>query len=561
MRPLLFLTARTFVNGVKRSLTSGRRLIGLLFFVSYYIWIMRPAWRGESTPGLSRAAQGMKFDLPPVQTIEALVFALFVLGTLLLALGALTYRHTFKPADVDVLFPTPVSPKVVLGFRLLRDSLLTLLIPLFMAIVLYRPASEGWATVVKGLPRPESAGLMLRAGIAAWLLSSMAWVAMGVGWSLAFGPPDDRREAIRTRISWGLGGVFLVCLAYAGWSIRFATAPQDYLDLAHSPLLRIPFFLASAASHLTVAPLAQNAWWAAVGGGVLIGTTALAVGVAMRHSGWLYELAASNTSKASDAAALQRQGDLYGLVAQQARLGKVKAGRATWVNRLRVTGPRSLLWKEYLVQSRAGRSVAYLFLVLSVVLGLIPSVLLAGGKDAARGLAVLTFALLTTFIATASTAQAGFLEMLRRGDLQKPLPFSPSVIVFHEIAGKALLGGVCGSVACLAALIARPSLWESSLAGLILFPAIALLLSAAFCAITVLFPDVEDPTQRMFRSLMTMLGLILFCGPSAALFAGLMLLKVPPIWAAIPTALLNFGVAWVAASISGALYASFNPSE
>ena len=54
MRPLVFLTVRSFVNGVKRALTSGKRLVGLLFFAGYYFWLVfRPIGRPPPTNSCS----------------------------------------------------------------------------------------------------------------------------------------------------------------------------------------------------------------------------------------------------------------------------------------------------------------------------------------------------------------------------------------------------------------------------------------------------------------------------------------------------------------------------
>src|SRR5438045_3141730 len=99
MRPLVFLTYRSFLNGIKRALTSGKRLIGLLFFISYYVWLVfRPLGGSrefESTP------MPMHLTVPPLSSLDAVVFAGFAFMSFILVMNVMGYRGGFKPADVD----------------------------------------------------------------------------------------------------------------------------------------------------------------------------------------------------------------------------------------------------------------------------------------------------------------------------------------------------------------------------------------------------------------------------------------------------------------------------
>jgi len=133
--------------------------------------------------------------------------------------------------------------------------------------------------------------------------------------------------------------------------------------------------------------------------------------------------------------------------------------------------------------------------------------------------------------------------------------------MFYEIASKATLGIFTCVLSVIATLIVAPSAWPQALAALIGMPPLALLLAAVFCLVILAFPDVDDPTQRGFRGLVNMLGIVLFCAPSAAIYLALIYFKVHPAVAALPVALINIGLALLCATIAGRLYASFNPSE
>src|SRR5690348_15236021 len=136
MRPLFFLTFRSLINGLKRSVTSPKRLITTAAILMYYFWWFVRPLMGSS---VGFRGTGVVYDFPALDLLDAIVFCGFAGLSLVLALGLFGYRSAFKPADVDVLFPTPVSPRTVLVFRIVRDYLGTLLIPLFLIAITWKP--------------------------------------------------------------------------------------------------------------------------------------------------------------------------------------------------------------------------------------------------------------------------------------------------------------------------------------------------------------------------------------------------------------------------------------
>jgi len=563
MRPLLFLGFRTFINGVKRAFSSPRRVLGTLFFFGYYLWMFRPFWRSDDsgiTSGLNRLPT-QRLEFPPLYLIEAVVFALFCLLTVMLAFGLFSPRGGFRSSDVDVLFPTPISPKVVMLFRLLRDYFFTLILPLILALFLYRPVAAGWSSLFRNVPHPESAGNVFRMLAVGWILVSLAGISIGYAGALYLDRPEERYDRAR---KWGLYlfiGTVVGVILLVSWRVVSVGSGTELVVLAQSWWLRAIFFLASAATQVAIAPLSGD-WWAAAGGGaVLLGSIGVALIVALRQSPWLYEQAAAQATVTESVRQMQSRGDMYGVLTAQARTGKIKSGARNRIHQLRFVGPMALVWKEMLVMQRTARFQQVMFLFLAIGLGAMIALIPKMGQGNMRGAMLIITQISLAMGSTFAVVQVGFIELLRRVDLIKSLPFSPTKILFTEVMSKSLLVILCCVPGSIAALIADPQLWSFAVGSMILVPGAILFFGAMSLLSTVLFPDIDDPTQRGFRGLVTMLIIVIAAGPSITVFTVALMFGTPAYLAAIPATLLNIGIAVLACSVAGQLYASYNPSE
>lgn len=562
MKPLLFLTSRSLFNGVKRAFSSPKRALGVLFFLAYYTYIFRP-FGGRAIPRGAFPSR-MQLDFPALRIVEAVTFGIFVLATLMLMLGLAAPRGGFRQADVDVLFPTPVKQTTVLSFRLVRDSFFTLLVPLIVLLFVYRPAQEVWTSFFRSLPSPSSSRLLFRAAMGAYLLTSIAWISLGYAFGTYLNRPEARFDALRKLVNAGVVTLVAGIGLYVYLAVRDATDAAPYLALAENPALRVIFFTATAATWLTMAPLLGSWDSFAAGSGVLLGSTVLGIGLAMKQAGHLYEQAAARAAVYESARQTAGRGDVYGMLASRARQGKFRARRSRLAERLWLRGPSALLWKEYLIQVRASRS-ALLFLPLySIGMTLFPVLLIPERRSAVAGPILLAMQAVFAFMISASLCSMGFLETLRRVDLNKSLPFSAAKTVFFEVAAKALIATVVGYVGTFSAVIIRPAIWRDALAVLIGLPGFCLLLCAVFFLILVLFPDIDDPTQRAFRSMMNLLAVAVSIAPGILIFLVLRYVPffaLPSPLATIPAALVNVAIAFGSALVAGRLYASYNPSE
>ena len=167
-----------------------------------------------------------------------------------------------------------------------------------------------------------------------------------------------------------------------------------------------------------------------------------------------------------------------------------------------------------------------------------------------------------TMMATLLMGQTGFVEVLKRVDLQKALPFAPQVTVIYEIIGRSLIGILGCWLGCVAFLILVPDLWPFALAAAIGIPCLTVLLTSSIFFVTMLFPDLDDPSQRQFRALMMLFGIAITSFFPAGAMVGLVIVVhvFPPI-AALISSTIALALAGLLAALSGQLYATFNPSE
>lgn len=547
MEPLIFLTVRSVVNGVKRALTSAKRLIGLIGVCLYYfLMVLRP--QGRTPTGISPIVQ-----MPAMEAIDSVVFWIFAALTLFLMVSV-GQRSSFRPADVDVLFPTPVSPKVVLVFRLLRDYLFTLIFPFLIALITYRPLASIGALVRNF---PHEGGLVFKAMALSWFLVAICWVSIQYGVSLSINRSDLQSDRNKKVLAWGLGSIGILVAALLVYQIRQIQDFNDFIAFSHFPVHRVVFFSASLSTAVVMGTLQGDFFHAAIGVVGLCAFTVAGLAGAFSQSDYMYDQAAAKGFGASNRLALQRKGDMIGLVAEQAREGKFKV-KSRWYTRITALGASALLWKEVVIQIRSTGKMIYLFAPMVVLMTLVP--VLMPARDGPAGILLLFMMGMGVFMIGMAGMQSGFIELLQRVDMQKPLPFSPATIVLWEILSKGITSAVVIFLSAVVAVVVNPSLWPYVLAGIIAMPTLGVLMSAALFIVIILFPDVDDPTQRSFRGLMTLLGMAILCLPGVGLFA-VLLIFLNPALAAIAWAVVNLGITMVAAALGGNLYAQFNPSE
>jgi len=555
MKPLLYLTARSVVNSVRRALRSPTRLLGVAFLIFWWFSIVGAnLFRGANRqPSFGTAPTLPESVLPILHLFLLAAFLALVAMRLSMAFRVPGY---YQGADADVLFPTPLSPRIVLLHRFLFDYLFTLLFPLLLLVFGGRQSWRGLEFLARGVKDPAEAGRM---SLAAYLLVTL----FGVSVSYALGlwinrdSPEGRRgrrivlAALLAAAAYLAGGVI--------GAIRSASPVETLLAFAETPLNRILLLPVHSGANMVlgfVTGPASSAW---VGMGVLSLGSLVFLTLALRQADHLYDMAARQIGGVQARREAHRQGDMFSMYQLYAQQGRLKPRKPPLVYSLNLSGPLAILWREAILQFRAYLSM---FVVMCLVLSFMSAVaILAPDDDSSsstiiqlimHGLLILSFAM--------SVSQGGFLEMLRRVDVEKPLPFPMRTICLMQILGKSLFPALI-SVISAALILATTGSWDTALAALLAFPTTAAAIVAIQMLLILNFPDVDDPSQRGFRAFLQFLGSALASLPAIVLFVVFALTGLPLVIAGILSAACGCAIVLLGAQIAVPFYANFNPAD
>ena len=558
VRVLWYLWFRQIVNGIKRAVSSPRRLISVLIFLGYYVgFAFRPWDRGsDGIDGL--VTKG--FHLDP-NLVEMFVFLGFTLVSIFFALAVFGLKNSFKPADVDVLFPTPISSKVVMFFRLFRDYMVTLFLPLLIAAFTLRPAVSLFKSVKSN--DPVSLNYIVQGGILAWVLLALAWISISYAIGFFVAKNEKSSRAIINGISILLLAVIIVVIGYLGEQMQVSPSMATLEQASSAPWLRAIMVIPSAATAIVMAGFKGSALYLIGGIGVLLAFIVGSLTYSANLSGWMYDQAATKGFQGQAMKDFQRKNDFASMAAEKARQGKMGKGRlAKKVANWNFRGGWTLIYKEMLIQARIGFWVNFVFLIMSGGFGLL--FLLIPESSRVQNIGPYLYLGMTGFMAVnMSSIQTltGFVETLKRVEVMKPLPLTSAQIAFFETTAKALVAMFMSFMPFVFGFIYKPSLWQFHVAGMIAAPSLSLALVSAIFLIVVLFPDFDDPTQRTFRGIMQLIALVVIMVPTGLIFVGLMTLGVSPLVPALISLIINIVLTALLTSVTGRFYADFNPSE
>jgi hypothetical protein len=558
MKVLWFLVFRTAVNGIKRALFNVRRLLGLLVTISYAAFMLWQPFRSGRGSAFLPGLKG-RFELPQAEQVFGGLFCMLAVLSLILSLGIFGGKVIHRAGDVDVLFPTPISPKLVLGFNILREYVSTLLLPLLLSVFGGRYSLEGVQYMFRNAPPEFQYGM--RFVVVGWILLALGWTL----WAFALRIFMNRPWKRESRLRWLVGGTVLIpqlsALAYLSLRLRSDMSFASVVNVANEVPMQIAFFPATFAARMAMTALTGN--WLA-GGLSLLGLAAFVSSgfwaVALQVS-YVYDQAATRGNDVGNIKSMQAKGDTFGILAEYARRGKVKRNRfSDAIARKTTQGAASFVWREGVLQFRGG-IWQYIFLFLGA--SAFTVVAIAGNIGRSRGGETVFIVLQFLGVMMLSTAgsQIGFVETLKRLDVLKPLPFTPTKTVVWEVISKSIIAAVLGAFLSLLAACFNLRFWDEALTLVLVLPTFAFALCAANFLTTMLFPDQDDHTQRSLRGIVSLFASLLASFPVLITFGVVLSFRLPVLIAPLLTVPANLGLGFLACKLAGDIFADYNPSE
>ncbi|HEU4586419.1 MAG TPA: putative ABC exporter domain-containing protein, partial [Gemmatimonadaceae bacterium] len=545
--PFLWLTWRGFRNRTIRQIRRVRQpryAVAMIAGLFYFWWIFfRP---DRPRPMASAISGGDSAEM--LLTVFSLGLALMVGSFWLLGSGRAPL--TFTQAEVQLLFPAPITRRELVELKLFQAQLAIILSTVVWVVLLGR-RDEG----------------VLQSGIALWILFTTMYLHR-VGASLVRTSASGHGVAGARHNRWTLivlGAVLLAVLwsvLAAFPSLRAAANGGDLVgalgDLLHSPAIAAVLF----PFRLVLAPLLAASsveWLRAILPALLI---------LLLHVPWVLRTDAAFEEAAAEAAVKRAER----IEAVRSRRGRVRAPRATGARNWLPLAPRgrpanAIVWKNIIAITRtiptstAGMVVAVIVVSLTAMFMIAPNV-----HDT------------TTVAAILMLVAAGFLvvvgplwirndlrlDMLRL-ELLRAYPLSGTSIVRAELVASTAVLTLLQYLLVIASFFA---LWRGGPMELTLSERTAALLIALLVAPAVnsanllvqnaaalLFPEwvrlglarpggVEAMGQAIVTTVgsMLVLGFLLLLPAVLGLIFGLILLARIGVWGLVPGAALSAGL-------------------
>ncbi|MBS1707824.1 MAG: hypothetical protein JSS65_03780 [Armatimonadetes bacterium] len=563
MKPLLYLTSRSIVNGVRRSFQSPIRALATVMFIAMQLWWLSRVFFGVSD------VRGASPFMPPVghdatEVLVTLGFCFFAFVCWTSFFGLFQPPMVFQLAEVDVLVPTPVSARVYLMYNFLKGYVARLLWPLFMLFFAARPFAR--ITRNGGLDHMDFAALSsaFKTATLAYLLMQFAWAAWRYATGLMFSESTARAIKIRTVVTWSITIACFGYFALIGYRIAMAIKSEDVevglLALARAPDVLFVFFPATAAIKLGTLPITGDTGSALGGLAVLLVTAATGFGIMMARAPKVYEIA-SRMAVARAELRQRRVNESQGLISlSRARTGKMKAREFGALSSLRLTGDAAFWWKEVVILARSTGGILLTVLLVPAGYGYVAHFVNSIGKGDSPAMVVIPASLLLFGpMIVSGQAQNGFRDFLKKGDLLRPLPLKPGRLLFVEAFSKVVPTVLVGFVSLVVMSAFLPVLWPTVVPTFVTLAVVSCFASVATLYLQVLLPDMTDPAQNMFRRMVQGLGLTVVIYGSAFGYGALAFFNV--FVAAAVVVPVAAGLTGLCLYGAGRSYRTFNPAD
>ncbi len=571
-RVLLFLTVRVMVNSFRRAFENPLRAVLTILVLIFIVC----GWGSALLGMLIEPVRPPRTPAPLLDPTVALGRSMVIVLGLHIAyivLGLLPsfsrgFFSYFVEGDVHFLFPTPIKPLTLFrGLLFVRGAIgiAALMLMLIIYLILLGGRSMRQLAMVA---TPQAGSWSLLAYPLLFLVMSLALLWLGVAIRLM----EMERPRVLTWfwvgvVSWALVGVGLV-VGRAWFLVQQAGQPPFAALQASIEWLPATLWLLPARSLSDAMLMVYQGWTPTIGLGLLFWLAVLlwADRCIVRESGRLYELAAFMAQRSSRLrlarsdpvrAAYQRA-----LERMSERARPVRTLR--WLERWTPRGVWALLWRDLLLSWRLQGWGLVLMLLLLVAIPTVPLALMRYliEKDSlGAAKAIYLMMQYTIMLMMAFGSYYGIVDLLRRVELQKPLPFSSREVVLVESLPTALLVLATQLIVAILAILLFPQAWGFWLGMGAVVASFAPVLQMAMWMLALLNPDPNDYTQRLVLGLLMFPVLVLAGLPGGLILLLGLLLKLPLVLVGLLTVLANLSVSALFVAINSNLYEGFSPVD
>ena len=552
MKPLLYLEIRQFLNSIKNTLRSPKRLIPALIIAAVaFSWVMQSVFFiSGAGPMNHHAVPGINAALLPTELIRAGVFLMLSFGALIILFHAFsTGSLIFSIAHIDFLFPTPISRRAVLLVKLLKDYLKYAFWVAFFVVFTGVPLLL--AINVRLFP----GGLFSIAALTAYVLFVVN-IAHAVNIIFTFG-----FERLK-QAGWAIKAVLAVALVSAVvLGIRqYVISGDCYLSVlwaVNSPLIKTVFAPADWCAGLVLAPLEGVTALDKIHLFFLWGLAVGSFAFLMSRRENIYEPSLGVSVRAVKVRQAMKSGDAAALRAEMMReKGKNSAG--TMGIPPFGTGAVALFWKNLVIRYRMSwTQIVLLFLLPAAVMFAIQR-----GVNVDEVRCNLPILLVYITYVMSITIQPQVRAELKHANILKSMPIAAWKVMLVQVLNGTLylaLGvGVCAVSMWIFVPATRNDLLKVCTIG---SPFLGFACVSATVIPALMYPDTRDTAQNFFCNLFGFLLTSFVVIPTIVLGVVLLgLANVSYIGALIPMCFVNVLLGVVGVSVSGAIFRRFDPT-
>jgi len=559
LKPLLYLELRQFLNALKNTTRSPRRLVlALIIGACFFSWFLNTALLVTGASPVERSGFSNVLERH-AELFRVGAFLLLCFGSAAVIYQAFSSGSlVFTMAHIDFLFPTPIPRRSVLLVKLLKDYLRYGFWIAFLVTCLGMPTSA--AAKQSFFPY----GLLSIAALTAYMIFIVN-LAHTINIVFTFGYEKVKQAGRIIKPVLILAAVSALVLGV----FQYIQSGGDcYLSIHRAttaPVVKVIFTPADWCASLAVAPLIPPADTDLMHLALLWALAAAAFAMLMSRRENIYEPSLGITAKVTRMRQAMRAGDATAIrVEMMSDKGRKSAGMLVIPPFGR--GAVALLWKGLLTRYRmsAGQLAAMLVLpaLLCYLLGNFDPI-----SDILKYLPVILVYLSFVF---SITVQPQVRSELKYANILKAMPIAPwKVMLVQSISGTGYLS--LGILTFAAAMwLFMPAARNDVLRACVIvspFLGFSCISAAVIPALT--YPDTRDTTQNFFCNLVGFALIIVAAVPSIVLGTLLVWLTytpsqaspIIPLWITVPLCAVNLLIGAAGVSISGAVFRKFDPTS